>query len=63
MEPLRPLVDRAVREIFLAGMDEINPEAKRNLLSLLLEKVHIKDAEGPLFVELEKNGILISAVL
>jgi len=54
MEPLRPLVDRSVRELFLSGMDEINQDTKREILSLLLEPVEIQGKPGPLFVELEK---------
>jgi len=54
VEPLRPLVDRVARDLFLQGNDEINKETKTGLLSLLLEPVEIKGATGPLFVELEK---------
>ncbi|MBN1919483.1 MAG: type II CRISPR-associated endonuclease Cas1 [Verrucomicrobia bacterium] len=54
VEPLRPLVDRAARDIFLEGHEEINKETKTRLLALLLEPVLLAGAQGPLFVHLER---------
>lgn len=54
VEPLRPLVDRAARDLFLEGQEEINRETKSRLLALLLEPVALRGARGPLFVHLER---------
>jgi len=54
LEPLRPLVDRTARELFLSGKTEINKETKTALLSLLIHPVEIRGAKGPLLVELER---------
>jgi CRISPR-associated protein Cas1 len=54
VEPLRPLVDRVARGIFLEGHEEINKETKTRLLGLLLEPVALAGARGPLFVHLER---------
>ncbi len=54
VEPLRPLVDRAGRDLYLEGHDEINKETKAKLLALLLEPVALRGAKGPLFVHVER---------
>lgn len=56
MEPLRPLIDLHVRELFLSGFDAINKSTKRELLSVLMEPVELCGTKGPLFVELEKTA-------
>jgi CRISPR-associated protein Cas1 len=54
MEPLRPLVDRAVRDVFLEGTSEICRESKVRILAVLAEAIPWRTGKGPLFVELEK---------
>lgn len=61
VEPLRPLVDRQVQEMFVAGVREISPAAKRTLLALLVAKVKVRSSEhpgrmlsGPLMVALHR---------
>ena len=54
MEPLRPLVDSKVRELFLAEQENIDRDTKTALLSLLTEPVGVGETQGPLFVQLER---------
>lgn len=55
MEPLRPAVDRLARELFLAGSEDLDRDAKKGLLAVLVEPVRMANKEkGPLLVEIEK---------
>ena len=55
LEPLRPLVDRKVKELWATGTDEINRLSKTELLSLLTEEVETAGQKGPLMVALERT--------
>ena len=55
LEPLRPLVDRKVREIWRAGTTEINRQSKIEILSLLTEEVETAGQKGPLMVAIERT--------
>lgn len=55
LEPLRPLVDRAVRELHRAGQHEIDRKAKAKLLELLTMTVRVDDQSGPLMVALHRT--------
>jgi CRISPR-associated protein Cas1 len=55
MEPLRPLVDRAVRALHLAGQVELDPPAKREILKLLTATVRVGEERGPLMVGLHRT--------
>jgi CRISP-associated protein Cas1 len=52
MEPLRPLVDRRVRELHADARHELNRPEKAFLLALLTEQVRLGDEKGPLMVNL-----------
>lgn len=52
MEPLRPLVDRRVRDLRRQGFEELNPEVKKGLLGLLADPVRMNGERGPLMVSL-----------
>ena len=54
MEPLRPLVDDRVRELWREEQDELTPPAKAALLELLTLSVRTDDATGPLMVGLHR---------
>ncbi len=54
MEPLRPIVDQRVRELFRQGYDSVTPEAKRRILELLAEDVLFENDHGPLMVSLHR---------
>lgn len=54
VEPLRPLVDEAVREIVRSETAEINPRSKQALLAVLTREVCLGDATGPLLVGLHR---------
>lgn len=57
IEPLRPLVDDRVRELWRQGYDELNQPAKAALLELLTERVTVGDGDaavGPLMVQLHR---------
>jgi len=61
VEPLRPIVDRRVRELFLSGVDTLSRESKEALLSLLTECVAVPSSTdpqrrqtGPLMVSLHR---------
>mgnify|MGYP001328662817 CR=1 FL=1 len=60
VEPLRPFVDRAVRELQQAGQQALNPETKRKLLGLLTGTVRVGGQTGPLMVAL--HGMAASLV-
>jgi CRISPR-associated protein Cas1 len=55
LEPLRPLVDRAVRDLHRAGHKELNRPAKAKLLELLTATVRLEDQTGPLMVALHRT--------
>ena len=52
MEPLRPLVDKRARELYLAGHDDLNTETKASLLGVLTDRVRTAEGVGPLMVHL-----------
>jgi len=54
IEPLRPLVDDRVRELYRQGHTELSQVAKAGLLELLTEQITISRETGPLMVSLHK---------
>jgi CRISPR-associated protein Cas1 len=54
MEPLRPTVDRAVRELHQDGATELNRFSKARLLSLLTATMKVGGFTGPLMVGLHR---------
>ncbi len=56
LEPFRPFVDRAVRELSEAGRDALNPETKRKLLGLLTATLRVGGQSGPLMVALHRTA-------
>jgi CRISPR-associated protein Cas1 len=54
IEPLRPLVDRRVRELHRQGHQELKPETKAGLLTLLADPVRLAGHRGPLMVNLHR---------
>lgn len=54
IEPLRPLVDLRVRVLYASGCEQLNPQAKAELLKLLAEPVVIGGEAGPLMVNLHR---------
>jgi CRISPR-associated protein Cas1 len=54
MEPLRPLVDDAVRELYYSGETEIDRATKEPLLALLSMPVQVANEKGPLMVALHR---------
>ncbi len=54
MEPLRPLVDRAVRDLVRAGRLELDQPAKAELLKVLTTEMQCGDLSGPLLVSLHR---------
>ncbi len=62
IEPLRPLVDDRVRELYRQGYDELNQPAKAALLEILADRVALGRAKqndgeantGPLMVQLHR---------
>ncbi len=56
LEPFRPLVDVTVRDLWRAGIQEINQEAKQRLLTLLTHTCETGGQIGPLLVAMEFLG-------
>lgn len=54
IEPLRPLVDRRVKELHDAERNELDQQTKAALLELLTLEVRCGDATGPLMVALHR---------
>lgn len=54
LEPLRPLADDAVRDLYRSGQRELNKFAKAKLLSLLTSTVRLDGFTGPLMVALHR---------
>jgi len=54
IEPLRPLVDDRVRDLYERGYVELTQEAKAELLKLLAEDVRFAGETGPLMVTLHR---------
>jgi CRISPR-associated protein Cas1 len=50
IEPLRPLVDERVRELYRNGTKQIEPAAKKFLLELLTKTVKLDEQKGPLLI-------------
>jgi len=61
VEPLRPIVDRRVRELFLSGAGALDQSTKAELLDLLSDRVRMSDAEGPLMVALHRMAASLVA--
>jgi CRISPR-associated protein Cas1 len=55
LEPLRPMVDRTVRDLYQEGQTELNRSAKARLLGLLATTVRVEDHTGPLMVGLHRT--------
>jgi len=47
VEPLRPLVDREARALFLSGQSELTPDTKRALLAVLTTSVRVRASADP----------------
>ncbi|MFW6066427.1 MAG: type II CRISPR-associated endonuclease Cas1 [Planctomycetota bacterium] len=54
IKPLRPLVDRRVRELQLNGCAEVNRDSKAMLLGVLTASVRYSEGTGPLLVAVER---------
>lgn len=54
IEPLRPLVDRRVKELYDAEQYELDQPTKATLLELLTLEVRCGDQTGPLMVALHR---------
>ena len=54
MEPLRPMVDRRVRELHRQGLAVLGPTTKAGLLRLLADPVRMNGQRGPLMVSLHR---------
>jgi CRISPR-associated protein Cas1 len=54
LEPLRPMVDRIVRELHQAGQDGLNRDTKTKLLGLLTATARVGGHTGPLMVGLHR---------
>jgi len=54
IEPLRPLVDRRVRNLCAQGCQSVTRAAKAELLQLLVERVQMGSERGPLMVNLHR---------
>ncbi|MGC9455758.1 MAG: type II CRISPR-associated endonuclease Cas1 [Phycisphaerae bacterium] len=54
IEPLRPLVDRRVRELHESGCEEVNRHSKAVLLGVLSATVRSSEGTGPLLVAVER---------
>ncbi len=54
IEPLRPMVDDRARHLYVLGYEEVNPQAKAELLKLLAEPVQMGEETGPLMVNLHR---------
>lgn len=54
MEPLRPLVDDRVAELYRQGYESLIPQVKAGLLELLTLEVRIEEQSGPLMVALHR---------
>jgi len=55
MEPFRPTVDKRVKIMFDSGVREMDPTAKRRILSMLTERVNLKGEQSPLMVAVQKT--------
>ena len=56
MEPVRPLIDRRVRELYAGGVVKMEQSTKAVLLQVLEETVAIEDQAGPLMVALHRTA-------
>lgn len=54
VEPIRPLADARVRNLYQWGMETLNQGAKAHLLQLLTDPVQVGDQTGPLMVGLHR---------
>jgi len=54
IEPLRPLVDAEVRNLYWAGHTDLDRNTKQSLLELLTISCKLNDQQGPLMVALHK---------
>jgi CRISPR-associated protein Cas1 len=63
VEPLRPLIDLRVRELFDAGLLELNKETKARLLESLSWQVKLGESRVPLLVALHRYAAHVRACL
>jgi len=63
VEPLRPLVDARVRELWQGGKTDVDRETKAVLLGVLTETVRTGGESGPLLVALGKMVASLVAVM
>jgi CRISP-associated protein Cas1 len=54
IEPLRPMVDWRVREIYRSGAEKLDQEAKAELLRLLADETKMREESGPLMNNLHR---------
>ncbi len=54
VEPLRPLVDRRVRQLYFAGKTDLDRDVKSDILAVLTERVMTAHESGPLLVALTR---------
>ncbi len=54
MEPLRPMIDMRVRELYEIGYTELNPESKRTLLEVLTVDTVTDNQTGPLWTGISR---------
>lgn len=57
VEPLRPLVDGRVRDLWRQGERQLSKEAKRVLLQLLTQTCEMDGQHGPLLVAVERLAV------
>jgi len=55
MEPLRPVVDDRVREMYREGYDELNQPGKAALLGVLTQRMRMGEQTGPLMAMLHRH--------
>lgn len=63
MEPLRPLVDRRVHNLWSQGIDTLDKSAKVELLGVLSESVRIKGMRSPVMIALHRTAASLCKVL
>jgi CRISPR-associated protein Cas1 len=63
VEPLRPLIDLRVKELYDAGLVELNRDSKARLLEALSWPVKIGESRFPLLVALHQYAVHVRACL
>ncbi len=54
MEPLRPIVDARVREMYRLGCEQLDQRAKSELLGIIMEEVEVDGTVSPFMIGLNK---------